>query len=329
MQETQNFYISAFLNLKTDKSKSRWDEQTTFRAPHKPLLLLTILDLFAEGEILSNLIELTSELGDLFAGYWSMVKPLERERGNIAMPFYHLKSDGFWHLLPRPGYELILEKGPRIHAISKLKETTFGARLDDELYELMQNEESRNILRTILIEKYFALELRDSLMNQAKINLKSYLYSQELIRQVRNDLKVQDWIIESYGEKDIRDQGFRRAIVKVYDHRCAICGIRIMTEDGHTAVQAAHIIPWSVSHNDDPRNGLALCPLCHWTFDRGLVCFSDDYYVKISPRLLISPNLPGQILAFTDRKLLAPNDAVFIPFVESIQWHRKVKFGSP
>ncbi|MCB8986015.1 MAG: HNH endonuclease [Ardenticatenaceae bacterium] len=26
---------------------------------------------------------------------------------------------------------------------------------------------------------------------------------------------------------------------------------------------AAHIIPWSESHNDDPRNGLALCHLCH------------------------------------------------------------------
>ena len=43
------------------------------------------------------------------------------------------------------------------------------------------------------------------------------------------------------------------------------------TIDGHTAVDAAHIIPWSISHNDDPRNGLALCKLCHWSFDEGLL----------------------------------------------------------
>ena len=69
----------------------------------------------------------------------------------------------------------------------------------------------------------------------------------------------------------MRDQGFRRAVVTAYTHRCAFCGIRMRTIDGHTAVDAAHIIPWSLSHNDDPRNGLALCKLCHWSFDEGLL----------------------------------------------------------
>ena len=43
------------------------------------------------------------------------------------------------------------------------------------------------------------------------------------------------------------------------------------TPEGRTAVAAAHIIPWRYSHNDDPRNGMALCGLHHWTFDEGLV----------------------------------------------------------
>ena len=55
-----------------------------------------------------------------------------------------------------------------------------------------------------------------------------------------------------------------------------------MTADGHMAA-AAHIIPWRYSHNDDPRNGLALCYLCHWTFDEGLVILTDRYQVKRRP----------------------------------------------
>lgn len=122
------------------------------------------------------------------------------------------------------------------------------------------------------------------------------------------------------------DQGFRRVIVKIYDHRCALCGIRIVTADGHSAIAAAHIITWSLSHNDNPRNGLALCQLCHWTFDEGLVTFSDDYHTRISPQLPATPNLPGHLLTFAGRKLLGPVDDALWPFVESMQWHRQEKF---
>jgi len=33
-------------------------------------------------------------------------------------------------------------------------------------------------------------------------------------------------------------------------NRCAICGIRIFSADGRTAVEAAHIKPWSISGDD-------------------------------------------------------------------------------
>ncbi|UCC54968.1 MAG: HNH endonuclease [Anaerolineaceae bacterium] len=55
--------------------------------------------------------------------------------------------------------------------------------------------------------------------------------------------------------------------------------------EGQPVVEAAHIIPWRISHNDDPRNGLALCRLCHWTFDEGMLAVSSDYLVNASPRL--------------------------------------------
>lgn len=317
------YYLELFQHLNTDKSKSRWSEQTTFRAPHKPLLLLAVMDLFAEGTFTANFIELTPELGELFNLYWAKVMPMDRRRGNIAMPFWHLQSDGFWHLLPRPGYEAFLQTVPRIHAVSKLQETTFGAKLDEGLFDLLMVTESRDLLRTVLIETYFAPHLHAGLLEQGTINVQAFVYSQELLQQAKANKQIKETAAE---DKPYRDQGFRRAIVKAYDHRCAICGVRILTADGHTAVAAAHIIPWSISYNDDPRNGLALCPLCHWTFDEGLVAFTDNFLVKVSPQLSSSPNLPGHFLTFFDRKLIGPSDDDLWPFLDSIHWHRKERF---
>lgn len=326
MNTLQN-YLQRFALLSTDKSQSRWDEKTYHRAPHKPMLLLSVMDLFAEGQLTRNRIELTDELRELFAIYWSKVNPFDRKYGNIAMPFYHLQSDGFWHLLPRPGHESFLATVARIHAVSTLKETTYGARLEEDLFILLSDERSRDALRTVLIETYFVPNMRHRLLNQGKINVESFLYSEELVKKAKANLKIKDWKNVGYDEERIiRDQGFRRAIVKVYDHRCALCGIRIVTSDGHTAIAAAHIIPWSISHNDNPRNGLALCHLCHWTFDEGLVTFTDDYRTRVSPQLSSTPNLPGHLLTFAERKLIGPADDELWPFVESIQWHRQEMF---
>jgi putative restriction endonuclease len=54
-------YIQRFAKLRTDASPFRWSAATSHRAPHKPLLLLALTDLFAQGTITSNLIELTTD----------------------------------------------------------------------------------------------------------------------------------------------------------------------------------------------------------------------------------------------------------------------------
>jgi len=60
--------------------------------------------------------------------------------------------------------------------------------------------------------------------------------------------------------------------------------LHLMRNDA-SAIDAAHIIPWSLSHDDAPRNGMALCRLCHWTFDKGLLTVSARYHVVASPQL--------------------------------------------
>jgi len=315
-------YLDRFSHLHTDKNRTRWTAVTTHRAPHKPLLLLAVLDLLAQGSLTTNLIELTPELADLFATYWHTVRP-PSQRGNLTYPFYYLQSDGFWHLQPRPGQETALAVYRPNAGLSALQALVLGASLDEALFTLLQTADGRSALRHVLVTTYFAPALHEPLLRQTEVNVAAFQYSESLLAQARQDQKQ---VKETAVADPVRDQGFRRAIVQAYDHRCAICGVRILTADGHTAVAAAHIIPWSHSHNDDPRNGLALCHLCHWTFDEGLLSLSDGYLVKVSPQLPAAANLPGHLLTCNGRQLLGPAEASLWPFLDSVRWHRRHRF---
>ena len=91
---------------------------------------------------------------------------------------------------------------------------------------------------------------RFSLLAQGQINLEAYQYSQELLKVAEQAVYFETDKEESERKKKVRDQGFRRAIITLYSHRCALCGIRMLTPEGHTIVEAAHIKPWSISYDD-------------------------------------------------------------------------------
>lgn len=318
-------YLTRFAHLHTNVNYTHWTAATCHRAPHKPLLLLAVMDLFAQGTITTNLIELTQDLAELFALYWARVNPPGR-RGHLFLPFFHLKSDSFWHLVAQPGKEAILAATPQIQSMNHLREIALGARLDDDLYALLCVEATRNLLRTTLIETYFAPEVQAALVEQGTINTQAFRYSQELLEQARTKQAREAPAEEERYRPAARDQGFRRAIVTAYDHRCALCGIRMLTADGHTVVDAAHIVPWSINRDDHPTNGMALCRLCHWTFDEGLVSVSSRYAVLTSPQLALNHNVPGHLLTLAGRGIIGPAEQALWPALEALAWHRQHTF---
>jgi putative restriction endonuclease len=323
MEQTLNQYIRLFSRLRTDRTGG-WTAATHGQAPHKPILLLSVLDLFAQGRVTANLIEISPELGELFVVYWSKVMPPVR-RGNLALPFFHLRSSGFWHLVPQPGQETALGATRQVDRLSQLGKLILGARLEDDLFQLLQSAEPRDTLRTTLIQTYFESEYYTDLLALGETNFQTFIYSQHLIEQARKLVK------ETPGEADsftltVRDQGFRRAVVRIYNHRCAFCGVRMLTADGRTAVDAAHIIPWSISHDDDPHNGMALCGLCHWTFDQGLLGVSTNYLVLLSGELRITQNVPGHLLTLECRSIIGPAEQALWPHLEALEWHHQNVF---
>ena len=151
--------------------------------------------------------------------------------------------------------------------------------------------------------------------------MEAYKYSAVLERAAHGPI-VQDVISDVIYKEAVRDQGFRRAVVGAYDHRCALCGVRIITTEGHTVVDAAHIQPWSVSHNDDIRNGMALCKMCHWAFDKGVMGVTDDYSIVTSSQMTKNPNIPGSLVTLSGREIIPPADKDMWPAKDYLHWHR-------
>jgi len=120
-----------------------------------------------------------------------------------------------------------------------------------------------------------------------------------------------------------RDQGFRRLVIKAYDHRCALCGVRIITPEQFTVVDAAHIIPWCKSKNDDIRNGMALCKLCHWAFDNGMMGVSENHHIITSRHIGSHTNAPGFLLTLSGRSIIPPPERDHWPAQQYLAEHRR------
>ena len=72
----------------------RGEKKNEGPAPHKPLLLLSVIDLLRQGQILENKIFPSPDLAEVFLKYWSRV--VVNRTHNFAMPFFHLQGDKFW-----------------------------------------------------------------------------------------------------------------------------------------------------------------------------------------------------------------------------------------
>lgn len=95
--------------------------------------------------------------------------------------------------------------------------------------------------------------------------------------------------------RTLRDSSFAARVLAVYGSRCAMCGLQLRLLD------AAHIVPASVSGNDSTSNGLALCALHHRAYDRSLVSVDEKYRIVKNPdrlKALRNENLAGGLKTF-------------------------------
>jgi len=315
-------YIEQFSRMKRAPGRM-WGEATLNRAPHKPILLLSVMDLIDRGLVKAPFFEVTEdlvELNELFNGYWRCVVPAG-QTSSIAFPFSRLHHEPFWELVPQPGTEITRAAINGISTVKQLRRVALGATLDKDLFLFLSQADNRCVLREALLQACFSTRGRRRLEEQICTNKEAYSYSQEIVRKAV-DPEMSRGDVATY-KTAARDQGFRRIVVRTYDHRCALCGVRIITSEGRTVVDAAHIIPFCKTRNDDIRNGMALCKICHWSFDWGMLGLSDDYNVIVSQQISMGNNYPGSIVTLAGRGAILPEDQAFWPASEYLAAHRK------
>lgn len=121
--------------------------------------------------------------------------------------------------------------------------------------------------------------------------------------------------------RPVRDRVFRRIVLKAYDERCAITGLKLINGGGRAEVEAAHIRPVEANGPDTIQNGLALSGTVHWMFDRGLIGLSDDLDILVSRQVNDRASVEGMINR-TGRALV-PVRPGHRPHPHFLAWHRE------
>ncbi|MBK1865788.1 HNH endonuclease [Aestuariivirga sp. YIM B02566] len=122
----------------------------------------------------------------------------------------------------------------------------------------------------------------------------------------------------------MRDRVFRRVVLRAYDERCAITGLKLINGRGRAEVAAAHIRPVEASGPDIVGNGIALSGTAHWMFDRGLISLADNLEILISRQA----NDPQGIRSIVNKSgyALSPKRMSDRPHPHFLRWHRESCF---
>jgi putative restriction endonuclease len=95
---------------------------------------------------------------------------------------------------------------------------------------------------------------------------------------------------------------------------------------GHSFIDACHIVPFSVSHDDRVTNGLALCPNIHRAFDRGLVTVDDSFRVLLSSHIREDKDHTYSLKRFDHQEIKLPQNKYAWPDLAMLRWHREHLF---
>lgn len=277
-------------------------------------MLLAVIDLAEAGGLVENAIFYRPALLERFTEYFEAVRK-ERQHPNAYMPFFHLRSDGFWTLHP------LAEKAQALASMSTaVKHTDITqnveyASLEDDLHELIQSNAARQELRAALITHWFG-DQSESVWQLVRKHQQENQDEQALRTEpANNQSSVRD------AEIPARTAAFRRIVLDAYDYRCAATGWRVLIPGGTTLIEAAHIVPFSESFDDNPRNGMALTPTFHEALDRNLIAPGPDMKWHVSP--LFDKRIPD-FRAFVElegQQVIYEGDPEFAPSPRNLE-HR-------
>ena len=288
--------------------------------PHKPALLLAVVQLAETGRLPANAVPFDPATQEAFAECWRAAT--DEPVGRIEYPFWYLASEPIWELVSPGGGALI--RPPRAApSARRIAEQGAFARLTPELFEALRDPVRRAQVRGLLVATYFP-ERQAALAEVQRFEQAVYRYTQRL-QAAEPAVRYRSVTVP----ERVRAVTFRRLVTGAYGYTCAVSGARLTLPvgAGYQLVEAAHIQDWSVTHDDAPQNGLALTPTYHWLFERGLFTLSDDGRVRVSPaaRSCVG-TVEDLLLRFDGAAAHLPPDPHLHPAPAYLAWHRAHKY---
>lgn len=269
------------------------------KAPHKPLLLLSLIDMAERGEITQRAFTRTPGLVLRFKSYGALVTERWPTRLDLSMPFYHLSSQQFWQAFTA-------EMLP-----ARSSESSLLCDMHEEFFDLLGDADFRLKARLLLVHHYFTKTEQVALL--ACLGLVGTRGA-----TLPDVAQLSREAAESAKQKG-RSARFAVQVVSTYRFTCALTGLCCVTADGAAIVDAAHIESWATSRNNEVTNGLALSKNAHWMFDEGLwsvrsdgrVVVADRRYTEQGPDQLRLAPYAGRLLQFAPGVALRPDSMRF------------------
>ncbi len=153
MSHLPSHWLGKLANLNAARTEARGI------APHKPLMLLTVIDLIESGDIPDGWVRYDVRLVSRFRDYWELVLERQRNQPDIPMPFNALggDKDKIWERFTADGQP------------SLAKATTRLCSLDPSLFDCLQDADFRRKTRETLVTIYFTP--REQVMLCARLGL--------------------------------------------------------------------------------------------------------------------------------------------------------------
>lgn len=269
------------------------------RAPHKSLLLLLALAEVQRGRRWISYPDLEPKLKQLLSDFGPHRKSFHPE-----YPFWHLRSDGLWELQDQ---EMI-----------KNRATAGG---DIPVTVLRQSNAKAGFKESFFV----ILRRRPDLINAAAAILLERSFPESMHHTILDAIGVQ-WVAT---KRNRRDPEFRVEILRIYDHRCAICGYDARLGNSDLGLDAAHIKWHAAGGPDTPNNGMALCSFHHLAFDRGALSLNDDLRILVSKDVHGHNHIEQLLLRYSGKPLRPPQDGEPFPEPTYLEWHRHEVFWAP
>ena len=268
-------------------------------------MLLAVIELIEAKRIASNQIEYNDVLVSRYHEYFEIVRQ-GNDQINPWLPFFHLRGDKFWHLVPKEGRGAVVEAMSTATKRSDIEANIQYAVLDDELFQLLLDPIERDLLRERILLHWFSEKL-EALRDQ--IGITEY----DLALQTGQSTTPEQF------QSPVRSSAFRRLVIEAYDFRCAATGWRLILPDYSYLVDAAHIVPFSETADDRPQNGMALTPTFHRALDKGMIAPGPDLRWHVSKLIdRVPDNEP--LLALDGEKVRLPREAQYHPDGDALAW---------